>query len=226
MEHNIGVGAIIGLVTASSFYIYNSNKFNNTQKTILLVCILFPPAQWLGILIVSAYNSYIENNSVEKVTERKVEQKANTLNSQIKNLKDLKEKGILTEEEYNQKTNKIDSEKKEENLKNSQEYKQLKSLLDSRILTKEEFEDKLIVLKTLKPTKSDIEKQDFKIIKTEEISTFKDGRIEVFKIYHKKDEYYFYEILKSKKVFISIENNRQYFSNRNEFLDYFKDEII
>ena len=211
MEHNIGVGAIIGLVTASSFYIYNSNKFNNTQKTILLVCILFPPAQWLGILIVLAYNNYIENNSVEKVTEIKVEQKDNTLNSQVQNLKQLKEKGILTEEEYSQKVSRIEQEKKEENLKNSQEYKQLKSLLDSGILTKEEFEDKLIVLKTLKPTKSDIEKQDFKIIKTEEISTFKDGRIEVFKIYHKKDEYYFYEISKSKKVFISIENNRQYF---------------
>jgi hypothetical protein len=144
----------------------------------------------------------------------------------IANLKDLKEKDLLTDEEYNKKVSKIEQEKKEENLKNSQEYKQLKSLLDSGILTKDEFDDKLIVLKTLKPTKSDIEKQDFKIIKTEEISTFKDGRIEVFKIYHKKDEYYFYEIEKNKRVFISIENNKKYFNNRNEFLDYFKEEII
>ena len=61
MEHNIGVGAIVGLVTASSIYIYNSTKFNSIQRTILLICVLFPPAQWVGILIVLAYNKQIEN---------------------------------------------------------------------------------------------------------------------------------------------------------------------
>lgn len=142
MENNIAVGTIIGLVTASSFYIYNSNKINSTQKTVLMICILFPPVQWLGILIVLAYNNYIENNSFEKITERKIEQKTNTLNSQVESLKDLKEKGILTEEEYSQKISRIEQEKKEENLKNSQEYKQLKSLFDSGVLTKEEFDTK------------------------------------------------------------------------------------
>lgn len=227
MEHNIVVGAIIGLVTASSFYIYNSNKFNSLQKTILLVCILFPPAQWLGILIVLAYNNYIENNSVEKVTERKTEQKTNILSSQVESLKDLKEKGILTEEEYSQKVSRIEQEKKEENLKNSQEYKQLKSLFESGVLTKEEFESKLIVLKKLKLNKKvEIEKQDFDIVEIENFSTFKEGRINVFIIYHKRDEFYFYEIEKSKKVFISIKNNKKYFNNRNEFLEYFRNEHL
>ncbi len=76
MEHNIGVGAIVGLATASSFYIYNSKKLNSVQKTILLICVLFPPAQWLGILIVVAYNKNKENNSVEKIIEREIELKS------------------------------------------------------------------------------------------------------------------------------------------------------
>ena len=143
MEHNIGVGAIVGLATASSFYIYKSEKFSSIQKTILLICVIFPPAQWLGILIVLAYNNFIENNSVEKITEIKNENKINTLNSQVESLKDLKEKGILTSEEYNQKVEKLEAEKAEQDLKNSIEYSQLKSLLDSGVLTKEEFENKI-----------------------------------------------------------------------------------
>ena len=147
MEHSIGVGVIVGLTTASSFYIYKSEKFSSVQKTILLICVIFPPAQWLGILIVLAYNNFIENNSVEKTTERKIENKINTLNSQVESLKDLKEKGILTSEEYNQKVEKLEAEKAEQDLKNSTEYKQLKSLLDSGVLTKEEFENKINLLK-------------------------------------------------------------------------------
>ena len=149
MEHNIGVGAIVGLATASSFYIYKSEKFSSIQKTILLICVIFPPAQWLGILIVLAYNNYIENNSVEKIAERKNENKINTLNSQVESLKNLKEKGILTNEEYNQKVEKIEAEKAEQDLKNSTEYKQLKSLLDSGVLTKEEFESKIVKINNI-----------------------------------------------------------------------------
>ena len=149
MEHNIGVGAIVGLATASSFYIYKSEKFSSVQKTILLICVIFPPAQWLGILIVLAYNNFIENNSVEKTTERKIENKINTLNSQVESLKDLKEKGILTNEEYNQKVEKIEAEKAEQDLKNSTEYKQLKSLFDSGVLTKEEFESKIVKINNI-----------------------------------------------------------------------------
>ena len=149
MEHNIGVGVIVGLTTASSFYIYKSEKFSSVQKTILLICVIFPPAQWLGILIVLAYNNYIENNSVEKVAERRNENKINTLNSQVESLKNLKEKGILTNEDYNQKVEKIEAEKAEQDLKNSTEYRQLKSLLDLGVLTKEEFESKIVKINNI-----------------------------------------------------------------------------
>lgn len=136
MEHNIGVGVIVGLAFASSIYIWNNEKFNSTQKTILLICIIFPPAQWLGILLVLIYNSNIENNTIERKTEKK-------LDSTISSLTELKDKGILTEEEYNTKVDKIEAEKIEQNLKNSLEYKQLKSLFDDGVLTKEEFDSKI-----------------------------------------------------------------------------------
>lgn len=136
MEHNILVGGIVGLALASSIYIWNNEKFNTTQRTVLLIFILFPPAQWIGILIVLIYNSNIENNT----PERKIEKK---LDSTISNLTDLKNKGILTDTEYKNKVEKINIEKSEQNLKGFLEYKQLKSLLDNGILTKEEFESKV-----------------------------------------------------------------------------------
>jgi hypothetical protein len=143
MENNIGVGAIIGLALTTSIYVWNNEKFSGVQKTILLICIVFPPAQWLGILVVLAYNNYKLNNSIEKVQERKVEQVKVNLDNSISSLKDLKDKGILTAEEYKTKVAKINAEKDEQSLKNSLEYRQLKSLSDNGILTKEEFESKV-----------------------------------------------------------------------------------
>lgn len=160
MDKSIGVGSIVGLTFASSLYVWKNEKFSSVQKTILLICIVFPPAQWLGILIVLAYNNYKVNNSVEKVQERKVEQVKVNLDNSISSLTDLKDKGILTAEEYKTKVAKINSEKDEQSLKNSLEYKQLKSLLDSGILTKEEFESKLILLKN----KPKVKIKDFRIV--------------------------------------------------------------
>ena len=149
MESNIGVGVIVGLALTSSIYVWNNDKFSSVQKTILLICIIFPPAQWLGILLVSMYNSNTEN----KTPERKAEKK---LDSTISNLTELKEKGILTEEEYKTKVDKIEVEKTEQNLKNSLEYKQLKSLFDNGILTKEEFESKIQLLQNVSEKSADI----------------------------------------------------------------------
>lgn len=146
MEHSIGVGAIIGLITATSIYVWQSKSFTQTQKTILLICIVFAPLQWLGIIVFSIYNKMQLENSPEKITEKKSEATKIKLDSTIENLKDLKEKGILSEDEYKQKTQKLEAEKAEQDLKNSTEYKQLKSLLDSGVLTKDEFESKILIL--------------------------------------------------------------------------------
>jgi hypothetical protein len=157
MDKSIGIGSIVGLTFASSLYVWNNEKFSGVQKTILLICIVFPPAQWLGILVVLAYNNYKVNNSVEKVQERKVEQVKVNLDNSISNLTNLKDKGILTDEEYKTKVAKINVEKDEQSLKNSLEYKQLKSLLGSGVLTKVEFDSKVKLIQNISEKEVDIE---------------------------------------------------------------------
>ena len=161
MEHNIGVGIIVGLITTTSIYIWQSESFTKTQKVILLMCIIFPPLQWIGIFILKYYNKVKLENSPERVAEKKSEAVKIKLDSTIENLKDLKEKGILTDEEYSQKVQKLESEKYEQDLKNSAEYKQLKSLFDSGVLTNEEFDNKIDFLSE-NPIK--VKTQDFRIV--------------------------------------------------------------
>lgn len=175
MEERIGIGIIVGLIISSSLYIWNNENFSKEQKAVLLVLFIFFPAQWLGILIVLAYNSYKVNNSAEKITERKVEQVKVNLDNSILSLKGLKEKGILTDEEYKTKVEKIEAEKEKQILKNSSEYKQLKSLLDSGVLSNEEFENKIKILKNSKKNTEFTQNEDKIVISPNnyEPSTFK-----------------------------------------------------
>uniref|UniRef100_UPI00404A5A48 SHOCT domain-containing protein n=1 Tax=Flavobacterium sp. TaxID=239 RepID=UPI00404A5A48 len=106
-----------------------------------LACVFLSPL--VGLII--TLSSKKTKETLEKEYENSKEFKKNL--SVKNNLSDLKEKGILSEEEYKQKTQKIESEKAEQNLKNSTEYKQLKSLLDSGVLTKDEFESKVALLR-------------------------------------------------------------------------------
>ena len=142
MEHSIGVGAVVGLITASSLYVWNSDEFTKEQKIFLLIAMIFAPVQWIGILVIKYYNKHKYESTPERKTEKK-------LDSTISNLTELKEKGILTEEEYKTKVDKIAVEKTEQNLKSSLEYRQLKSLLEGGILTKEEFESKIQLLQNV-----------------------------------------------------------------------------
>lgn len=146
MDNEIAVGAVVGLITASSLYVWNSDEFTKEQKTFLLIAMVFAPVQWVGILVIKYYNNYRKNNSLEKVTERKVSQVKSSLDNSISNLRELKNKGIITENEYKNKVQKIEEAKTEQNLKNSLEYSQLKSLLDNGVLTKDEFDSKVYLL--------------------------------------------------------------------------------
>jgi hypothetical protein len=147
MEHNIGAGLVVGAAIGTSLYIYNSDNFNQVQKTVLLICIIFPPLQWVGILIVLGYNSYRHKNSKDVIEKKKVTKVFNDSEIQLRNLNDLKEKGILTVDEYNQKAEKIKNSKLDSELKLSADYKKLLQLFDDGILTKQEFEDKVNLLK-------------------------------------------------------------------------------
>jgi hypothetical protein len=126
----------------------------------LLICIVFPPAQWIGIIIILIYNNYKLENTPEKLSEKKVIEKKIELNTTIDNLLELKEKGILTSDEYYEKVDKIESQKIEVQIKNSSEYKQLKNLFENNILTADEFENKIKLLKTEKIFKSIVKRNE------------------------------------------------------------------
>ena len=143
MDKSIGVGLIVGLVIATTLYVYSSDRFNKIQKGILYVCIVFPPAQWLLILIFLGINYTINENSKERKEEKVIEKESTNHSDKLQTLKDLHEQKILTDDEYYEKSAKLKSEKLQTELKLTDEYKKLKSLYDADILTKEEFENKV-----------------------------------------------------------------------------------
>jgi len=146
MNSDVAVGLLIGAVIGTSTYVWKSNNFTKEQKTLLFVCIIFPPLQWLLILLLLLYNNFKSNNTPQKINEKTLDKNKSNLNSSIDNLTDLKMKGIITDSEYNEKVKNIEAKKSELDLLNSKEYKQLKSLLDSGILMKDEFESKIGIL--------------------------------------------------------------------------------
>lgn len=56
----------VGLVVGASFLILlailKSNAFNQWQKIVLGILIIFPPAQWVLAIIFYLSNNYVENN--------------------------------------------------------------------------------------------------------------------------------------------------------------------
>ena len=100
MDKSIGVGLIVGGVIASSLYVYQSDKFTKAQKAFLLICIIFPPLQWVSILIILGINNYRKQNSPEVLREKQTVKETNSFDDRIKSLKELKDKELLTEEEY------------------------------------------------------------------------------------------------------------------------------
>lgn len=147
MDENILIGAIVGGVTASSIYVYQSDKFNKAQKAFLLVCFIFPPLQWVSILILLGLNNYKKQNSQEAIKEKQIIKETNSFDDKIKSLKELKEKEILTEEEYNVKIKNLEDLKFESELRLSKDYQKLKSLFDDGILSEDEFKTKSTTLK-------------------------------------------------------------------------------
>jgi len=140
MEKKIVIGALVGLLTATLLYVLTSDDFSKPQKTVLTLFIIFPPLHWLGILAVLYYNNNYTKTGKDIIQTKKEFEK---INKNKLTLLELKRKGILTEEEYNQKVEKLKIEENEKELKNTQEYKQLKNLLENKIITKEEFESKI-----------------------------------------------------------------------------------
>lgn len=130
MDPRIGIGIIAGLTIYSSLYIYKSDKFNETQKIFLLVCIVFPPLQWLLTLILLG----VKNNELDEVQLRDTA------------LDNLKNKGLVSEEEYVEKIKILYRNKAFEKIKNTVDHKQLIQLKKVGILNEQEYQHKLNVI--------------------------------------------------------------------------------
>jgi hypothetical protein len=137
MDSEVLVSLVIGLAIGSSTYVWYSNDFSKKQKLFLIFLILFPPLQWVLILLLLIYKGYKnESNSKEQDTNKTFK----------KDLYELKEKGLINENEYKLKNKKLEEKINKNNLKKSKEYNQLINLLESDILTQEEFDNKIKLL--------------------------------------------------------------------------------
>jgi uncharacterized membrane protein YhaH (DUF805 family) len=139
MDNKIIIGLLVGLTIASTSFIWKSDKFNKTLKIILTLLTAFPPLQWVIILLVLFFKSFDTFNSES-------ENKLRTSKASINDLIDLKNKGFISANEFKQKVEKLEADKVDVKIKQSEEYKKLKGLLDSKILTEEEFNSKVRML--------------------------------------------------------------------------------
>lgn len=170
MDKDVGIGLIIGLSIGMILYAANSERFSQAQRVSIYVFIIFPPLQLLLFIIYLIYNS-------QKKEEPKILSETEIFNDKIASLKELKDSGLLTDEEYSQKSKNIENSKLEAQIKDLSSYKKLKSLLDDGVLTKEEFKNKADILK------NSLKNSDYKLHKVKEyLSNVYLGRHTEYKI--------------------------------------------
>jgi len=119
MEKEIGVGLIIGLLTAIAFGIHSyisDRKFRKEKK--------------------------LRETNFREESQKRYESKESKTS-----LMNLYDKGILTEKEYKDKINKIEDSEIQIDLEKTNEFEQLIKLKNSNLLTSLEFDEKIIVLK-------------------------------------------------------------------------------
>lgn len=160
MDSSVGIGLIIGLSIGMILYAANSEKFSQAQRVSIYVFIIFPPLQLLLFIIYLIYNSQKkEDEPLPIENSHRMQKETDVYDDRLNSLKELKESGILTVEEYKQKAKNIENSKLEAQLKESSNYKKLKSLYDDSVLTKEEFENKVEILKNSLLSKDEIEEE-------------------------------------------------------------------
>lgn len=160
MNDKIGVAFLVGLVFMTTIHIIKSDYFTKTQKNILGILIIFPPAQWILALIIGIWN---------KQTEATIGFKIDSVNKNNNELQKLKKLGVLTEQEYNEKAKKVLQMKSDELFLKSEQYNSLKKLKKKNILTQEEFEQKTEILKNKIISKIDFSESN-EIIESEQHS--------------------------------------------------------
>lgn len=237
MDKEILIGMIVGGMTASSLYVWNSNKIYKAQKAILLLFVIFPPLQWVSILLTLAYNKSRLRNSAEFKKATTINKNKSDLEKAIESLISLKNSGVINKEEYDTKVKKIKEQINNNDILNTIEYKDLKYLLDSNFLTKQEFEDKIKMIKDKGLIPSDLENEitigendtiiygekriKFEIKYVSSEHSFKFGNFKCWTLQFENSEIFNFNTKNSNNTyFISVNGDVINFKNKEEFIFY------
>lgn len=230
MEENIGIGIIVGLLIASSLYVWNSDSFSNLQKTFLFICILFAPLQWISIILIKLYNHYQIENSQECQVKNVTNHNKVRLETAIENLKDLQLGGIISDAEFAIKKLQIQNQLTNIELIDTKEYIQLKNLFDSGVLTNDEFEKKIDILKSIQEKIHPVILKDTEIDNAVDISIWHKltnydkeelGKYITYEVQSKfsnLDKFEFHKLYDMEKYFIFSEISNGYYNSVEELI--------
>mgnify|MGYP006182959781 CR=1 FL=1 len=102
----IFIGIIIAIAIGVISFVFESDFYPKYQKWIIGICILFPPAMLVFLIIFSVYNKISPNiiqTTQESITNFKKSAKVNKTGKvldQLQKLNDLKKEGVISKEEY------------------------------------------------------------------------------------------------------------------------------
>lgn len=133
------IGAIVAVSITILFKTWQNQNFPAWIKVLLTISFVFPPA--LVVLFIIFYG-YFERNS----KEAKLARKLNHEGSNSKELKILRESGIISEDEYNKKLTTIISKQGNLIVENTSEYNALKKLYDNGLISQNELSLKKNIL--------------------------------------------------------------------------------
>lgn len=131
------ISFLVSVVISFQYVFYSYRKFTATQ----LLCFWFLP--YLTLI----YYAIIKGE-YEDLDEKEKKSKVKSLNNTQDSLYKLRERKILSEEEYRKKLEQVQKEKTTLNIEQSEDYIELKNLFQNGILTEQEFNDKIEVIKS------------------------------------------------------------------------------
>jgi ABC-type dipeptide/oligopeptide/nickel transport system permease component len=108
MQHPIGASFILGLTIVVLRGVWNSKFFSKKQKIAASVFALFPPGM-IGLLLLMAIYNWISPTIISKsqeLSESLIDKSGKALDKLYK-LNDLKEKGVISEAEFNRLSEKL-----------------------------------------------------------------------------------------------------------------------
>lgn len=131
----------------------------------------------------------------------------------------LKNKGLITDDEYTNKVQILENKKDDELLIHTIDYKGIKQLFDSNVLTKEEFDDKISKLK--EKQRKFIPAIEYNLLYKGERNSLKHGNYKVWVIkWANGYEHEFYVKNSNEMHFLRETKDTLSFNNQNEFIKY------